>query len=159
MEAQTYVLESTEQRLVETYYHIDLLKRWMTDMEKEVIELKRARNLRDQLKIVREKVQNSRARMESLKNSSQAFLSEYGEFVYLTETIGDKLLLIMLNLYFFNLFRGIQVNFSKSFLDGQVLDFTDVFPVGAVSPRIEFIWPTNLAWRCRFLCLFFITMS
>jgi hypothetical protein len=98
-------------------------------LEKEVIELKRARTLREQLKIVWEKVQNSRARIESLKNSSQAFWFEYGEFVYLTETIGDKLLLVMLNLYFFNLFRGIQVNFSKSFLDGQVLDFIDVFPV------------------------------
>jgi hypothetical protein len=43
-------------------------------LEKEVIELKRARTLREQLKIVREKVQNSRARIESLKNSSQAFL-------------------------------------------------------------------------------------
>jgi hypothetical protein len=43
-------------------------------LEKEVIELKRARTLREQLKIVREKVQNSRARIESLKNSSKAFL-------------------------------------------------------------------------------------
>jgi hypothetical protein len=135
MEAQTYVLESTEQWLVETYNHIDFLKRWITDLEKEVIELKRARTLREELKIVREKVQNSRARMESLKNSSQAFWSEYGEFVYLTETIGDRLLLVMLNLYFFNLFREIQVNFSESFLDDQVLDFTNVFPVGVVSAK------------------------
>lgn len=40
MSNQTHTLESTEQQLVEVYNHIDLLKRQMTDLEKEVTELR-----------------------------------------------------------------------------------------------------------------------
>jgi hypothetical protein len=47
----------------------------------------------------------------------------------LTKTIGGKLFLAMSNLYFFNLSRGIQVDFNESFPDDQVLDFADVFLV------------------------------
>lgn len=62
--------------------------------------------------------------MENLKDS-QAFLTEYGESASLTETIGDKVFLIMSNLYFFNLSRWIQVDFNKSFLDSQVSNFAN----------------------------------
>lgn len=53
----------------------------------------------------------------------------------LTKTIGDKLFLVMSNLYFLKLSRGIQADFNESFPDGQVLDFADVFPVRAASTR------------------------
>jgi len=49
----------------------------MNDLEKEIDELKGAgETLREGLKLAREEVQNSRARMKDLKNSSQAFWSE-----------------------------------------------------------------------------------
>lgn len=47
----------------------------------------------------------------------------------LTKTIGGKLFLAMSNLYFFNLSRGIQVDFNESFPDDQVSDFANVFLV------------------------------
>jgi hypothetical protein len=102
-------------------------------LKKEVVELKGTRKtLNEELMIGREEVQNSRTRMENLKNYSQAFYSEYEESMSLTKTIGDKLFLTMSNLYFFNLSRGIQVDFSESFLDGQVLYFIDVFLIRVV---------------------------
>jgi len=69
--------------------------------------------------------------MKNLKDSSQAFWTEYREFTSLTETIGDKVFLVMSNLYFFNLSRGIQVDFNKSFLDNQVSNFANDFLVRA----------------------------
>jgi hypothetical protein len=69
--------------------------------------------------------------MKNLKDSSQAFWTEYRESTSLTETIGDKVFLIMSNLYFFNLSRGIQVDFNKSFLDNQVSNFANDFLVRA----------------------------
>jgi hypothetical protein len=41
----------------------------------------------------------------------------------------------MYNFYFFNLFRGIQVDFRKSFPNGQVLDFKDAFLVRATAVK------------------------
>jgi hypothetical protein len=50
----------------------------MNDLEKEVDEFKGAgETLREGLKLAKEEVQNSHARMEDLKNSSQDFWSEY----------------------------------------------------------------------------------
>ena len=69
--------------------------------------------------------------MKNLKDSSQAFWTEYRESTSLTETIGDKVFLIMSNLYFFNLSRGMQVDFNKSFLDNQVSNFANDFLVRA----------------------------
>ena len=69
--------------------------------------------------------------MKNLKDSSQAFWTEYRESTSLTETIGDKVFLIMSNLYFFNLSRGMQVDFNKSFLDNQVSNFANDFLVKA----------------------------
>jgi hypothetical protein len=69
--------------------------------------------------------------MKNLKDSSQAFWTEYRESTSLTETIGDKVFLVMSNLYFFNLSRGIQVDFNKSFLDNQVSNFANDFLVRA----------------------------
>jgi hypothetical protein len=50
--------------------------------------------------------------MGNLKNSSQIFWFKYGEFMFLTETIRDKLFLAISKLYFFNLTREVQVDFS-----------------------------------------------
>ena len=69
--------------------------------------------------------------MKNLKDSSQAFWTEYRESTSLTETIGDKVFLVMSNLYFFNLSREIQVDFNKSFLDNQVSNFANDFLVRA----------------------------
>lgn len=54
---------------------------------------------------------------------------------FLTKTIGDRHFLSMYNFYFFNLFRGIQVDFRKSFPNGQVLDFKDAFLVRATAVK------------------------
>jgi len=71
--------------------------------------------------------------MEISRNSSQEFYTKYGEFVSLTETIGDKLFWSIFNLYFFNLFKGMQVDFSESFFNSQVLNFENVFLVRDLS--------------------------
>jgi len=54
---------------------------------------------------------------------------------FLTKTIGDRHFLSMYNFYFFNLFKGMQVDFRKSFPNGQVLDFKDVFLVSAAAVK------------------------
>ena len=54
---------------------------------------------------------------------------EYEEYVFLAETIGDKLFLSMTNLYFFNHSIRMHVGFSESFSNGQVPDFRNIFPV------------------------------
>lgn len=41
----------------------------------------------------------------------------------------------MSNLYFFNLSKGIQVDFSESFPNGQVPDFDDVFTTRVTSAK------------------------
>jgi len=82
MRAQTYVLESTKQRMAETYNHINFLERGMIDLKKKVAKLKRVREtLREELGITRKEVQNSCTHMENLKKSSQVFWTEYEEFV------------------------------------------------------------------------------
>lgn len=53
--------------------------------------------------------------MENLKNSSQIFWFKYGEFMFLTETIRDKLFLAISKLYFFNLTREVQVDLARVF--------------------------------------------
>jgi hypothetical protein len=69
--------------------------------------------------------------MNNLKDFSQAFWTKYRESRSLTETVGDKVFLVMSNLYFFNLSRGMQVDFNKSFLDNQVSNFANDFLVRA----------------------------
>ena len=54
------------------------------------------------------------------------------ESISLIETIGEKLFLSKSNLYFFILSKGMQVEFSESFHNGQVPDFEDVFLVRAM---------------------------
>lgn len=77
-------MEMTEQRLVEAFSHIDLLERRMIELENKAAKLKGARDtLRKELRIAREEVKKSRARMDNLKNSFQAFWSKYMEFVFL----------------------------------------------------------------------------
>lgn len=89
--------------------------------------------LQKEINIAMKEVHNSHVRIENLKNSSQAFWFEYGESVSLTKTINDKLFLAISNLCFSNLPRGMQVDFSKSFSNDQVLDFVDVFPIRIAS--------------------------
>jgi len=84
-----------------------------------------------------EEAHNSSPRMETLRNSSQEFYTEYGESVFLTDTIRDKLFLSMSNLYFLNLYRGMQVDFNESFHIGQILDFKDVFPARVAAAKDE----------------------
>lgn len=73
-----------------------------------------------------------------MKNPSYKFYVECGEYVRLKEVIKDRLFLSISNLYFFNLSRGIQVDFSESFPNGQVPDFDDVFTtrVASVKERV-----------------------
>ena len=71
--------------------------------------------------------------METSRNSSQEFYTKYGEFVSLIETIGDKLFWSIFNLYFFNHFKGMQMDFSESFSNSQVYNFENDFLVRDLS--------------------------
>jgi acyl-CoA thioesterase len=55
--------------------------------------------------------------------------------IALTETVKDKIFLTMSNLYFFNLLRGIQVNFKATFHLALVLDFADMLLVRVVATQ------------------------
>jgi hypothetical protein len=70
-------------------------------------------------------------RTETLKNTSQGLYVKYGEFVSLKKTIGDKLFISMSNMYLFNLYKGMHMNFSESFPD-EVPNFEDVFSIRAL---------------------------
>jgi hypothetical protein len=48
--------------------------------------------------------------------------------------VEDKIFLIISNLYFFNQLMEMQVDFSDACHSVPVLDFTDVFLIGAVTP-------------------------
>jgi hypothetical protein len=62
-------------------------------------------------------------------NSFEKFQEMFGGSFSLNKMVGDKIFLAMSNLYFFNLYRGIQVDFSITFHPVFVLDFADVFPI------------------------------
>jgi hypothetical protein len=49
----------------------------------------------------------------------------------LSEVVGDKIFLAMSNLYFFNSYRGMQMDFSATFHPIPMLDLENVFPVKA----------------------------
>jgi len=107
-------------------------------LEKEVAELRESREaMRKELGATIEEAHNYSPRMETLKNSSKEFHTEYGEFVSLIEIIRDKIFLSMSNLYFFNLSREMQVDFNESFSIGQILNFKDVFPARVVAANDE----------------------
>lgn len=53
----------------------------------------------------------------------------FGGFVLLTKIAEEKTLLAISNLYFFNLARGIQMDFIVVFHSVLVPDFANVFPV------------------------------
>jgi hypothetical protein len=106
-------------------------------LEKEIAELRESRKAMKELGATMEEAHNSSPRMETLQNSSQEFYTEYGESVFLTETIRDKIFLSMSNLYFLNLYRGMQVDFNESFPIGQILDFKDIFPARVAAAKHE----------------------
>ncbi|KAG6750278.1 hypothetical protein POTOM_047382 [Populus tomentosa] len=76
------------------------------------------------------------------KNTSQGLYAEYGEFVSLKKTIGDKLFISMSNMYLFNLYKGMHMNFNESFPDGQVLDFKNVFSIRALAAK-DYVYLTQ----------------
>jgi hypothetical protein len=43
--------------------------------------------------------------------------------------VGDKIFLVMSNMYFFNFSKGMQIDFNATFHLVSVPDFTDVFLV------------------------------
>jgi hypothetical protein len=55
--------------------------------------------------------------------------------IALTEIMKDKIFLTLSNLYFFNLLRGIQVNFSAAFHLALVPDFADILLVRVVAAQ------------------------
>lgn len=72
-------------------------------------------------------------------DSYEKFYVEFGESVYLTEVIWDRLLLLISNLYFFNLLKELQVDFSESFLNGQAPDLKDI-DQGPLNKRRGIVW-------------------
>lgn len=71
-------------------------------------------------------------KIKALKNTSEEFHEKFRGFATLTEMVGDKIFLFMSNLYFFNLSRGIQKDFSVVFHLVPMPDFIDVFPIKVV---------------------------
>jgi len=55
----------------------------------------------------------------------------------LIETMKDKIFVTVSNLYFFNLLRGIQVNFSAAFHLALVPNFKDMLLVRVVATQHE----------------------
>jgi hypothetical protein len=74
------------------------------------------------------KAQHSRVKLEASRDSLQDFQDFFRGLVALTEMVGDNIFLAMFKLYFFNLSRGIQVDFSTAYHLVSVPHFTDLFP-------------------------------
>ena len=73
--------------------------------------------------------------MESLRDSPKKFQKFFKGSTTLTETMGDKIFLVISNLYFLNLSKGMQVDFSATFHLVLVSNFSDVFLVKATSAQ------------------------
>jgi hypothetical protein len=71
--------------------------------------------------------------LKALRNSLREFHKFFKGLAALTKTIGDKILIVMSNLYFFNWSRGMLVDFSATFDLVLVLDFEDVFSIRATA--------------------------
>jgi hypothetical protein len=91
--------------------------------------------VRVKLVIAREEAQHFQAMLEALKDFFKEFQEFFGGSATLIKIVGDKKFLVMLNLYFFNILRGIQVDFSVSFHLVPVSDFTNVFLVKVVAAQ------------------------
>jgi hypothetical protein len=68
-------------------------------------------------------------KLEALRDFLKDFQDFFRGLVASTEMVGDNIFLVMSKLYFFNLSRGIQVNFSTAYHLVLVPHFTDLFPV------------------------------
>jgi hypothetical protein len=73
--------------------------------------------------------QRSWVKLEALRDSLEDFQDLFRGLVALTEMVGDNIFIAMSKLYFFNLSRGIQVDFSTAYHLVLVPHFTDLFPV------------------------------
>ena len=85
-------------------------------------------SLRAELAAAKEENKISQAKLEALSNSPKEFEEFFWGSTALIETTGDMIFIAMSNLYFFNLSKGKQVDFSAAFHPVPVPDFTDVFP-------------------------------
>jgi hypothetical protein len=63
--------------------------------------------VRVKLVIAREEAQHFQAKFEALKDSFREFQDFFGGSATLIKIVGDKKFLVMSNLYFFNISRGI----------------------------------------------------
>ena len=61
-------------------------------------------------------------------NSFEEFYKFFGGSMTLSWIVRDKIFLVISNLYFFNMFRGMQVNFGAA-LHPILMPFIDVFPI------------------------------
>ncbi|KAJ6932126.1 hypothetical protein NC651_007744 [Populus alba x Populus x berolinensis] len=71
---------------------------------------------------------------------AQTFIQEstkekLGEAYNQIDSLEKEAFLVLSNLYFFNHSREIQVDFSESFPNGEVLDFDDVFTTRVASTK------------------------
>jgi hypothetical protein len=72
--------------------------------------------------------------LEALMNSFEEFYKFFGGSTTLSWIVRDKIFLVISNLYFFNMFRGMQVNFGAA-LHPILMPFIDVFPIRAAATQ------------------------
>jgi hypothetical protein len=68
-------------------------------------------------------------KLEALRDFFKDFQDFFRGLVASIEMVGDNIFLVMSKLYFFNLSRGIQVDFSTTYHLVLVPHFIDLFPV------------------------------
>jgi hypothetical protein len=72
-------------------------------------------------------------KLEVLKDSRKKFQEIFKGLAALIETMRDKIFPAISNLYFFDLLRGIQVDFNVTFYPFLNHDFTYVFSLKVIS--------------------------
>jgi hypothetical protein len=102
-------------------------------LRQELLEARTSQDsLRTELVAAKKEAHRSNAKLKALRDSPRDLQECFRRSVALTKTVGDKIFLVISNLYFFNLLRGVQMDFSATFHHVPVLDFAEVFLVRAV---------------------------
>jgi len=130
-------------------------------IRQELLEARTSQDsLRAELVAAKKEAQRSHAKLKALRDSPRDLQECFRRSVALTKTAGDKIFLVISNLYFFNLLRRVQVDFSATFHHVTVLDFAEAFPVRAVVAQCgEYLAEEpGLYYEAFFLCvhLFFL---
>jgi hypothetical protein len=80
----------------------------MVPLRQELLEARASQySLRAELVAAKKEAQCSPAKLKALRDSPRDLLKCFRRSVALTKTVGDKIFLVISNLYFFNLLRGV----------------------------------------------------